>query len=79
MAIKNSNSEKNQISLGFSYDEEKLKSYEEKLQKDVTESAKDATISIEKGKIAVKSETEGRTINLDTLDSKIKRKYKWGS
>lgn len=72
MAIKNSNSEKNQISLGFSYDEEKLKAYEEKLQKDVTQSAKDATISIEKGNMSVKPEAEGRTINLDTLDSKLK-------
>ena len=72
MAIKNSNSEKNQIPLGFSYDEEKLKAYEEKLQKDVTQSAKDATISIEKGNISVKPETEGRTINLDTLDPKLK-------
>ncbi|MCE5222237.1 MAG: VanW family protein [Clostridium sp.] len=72
MAIKNSNNEKNQISLGFSYDEEKLRAYEEKLQKDVTQSAKDATISIEKGKIAVKSEADGRTINLETLDSKLK-------
>ena len=72
MAIKNSNSEKNQISLGFSYDEEKLKAYEEKLQTDVTQSAKDATISIEKGNISVKSGTEGRTINLDTLEQKLK-------
>ena len=72
MVIKNSNNEKNQISLGFSYDEETLKTYEEKLQKDVAESAKDATISIEKGNISVKSETEGRSINLETLDTKLK-------
>lgn len=72
MAIKNSNNEKNQISLGFSYDEEKLKAYEEKLQKDVTELAKDATLSIEKGNISVKPGTEGRTINLDSLDLKLK-------
>jgi len=72
IAIKKSNNEKNQISLGFSYDEEKLKTYEEKLQKDVTQSAKDATISIEKDKIVVKSGTEGITINLDALDAKLK-------
>jgi vancomycin resistance protein YoaR len=72
MSIKNSNSEKNQISLGFSYDEEKLKAYEEKLQKDVAESAKDATISIEKGNISVKAGTEGKAINLDALDQKLK-------
>ena len=45
------NNKKSEISLGFSYDEEKLKAYEEKLQKDVTQSAKDATISIDKGNI----------------------------
>ena len=71
-AIKNSNNEKNQISLGFSYDEEKLKVYEEKLQKDVTQSAKDATISIEKDKIVVKAGVEGKTINLEKLDNQLK-------
>ncbi|BCZ44836.1 exported protein [Clostridium gelidum] len=71
-AIKNSDNEKNQISLGFSYDEEKLKAYEEKLQKDVTQSAKDATISIEKDKIVVKAGIEGKTINLDKLDNQLK-------
>ncbi|MDD3242053.1 MAG: VanW family protein [Bacilli bacterium] len=72
IAIKKSNNEKNQISLGFSYDEEKLKTYEENLQKDVTQSAKDATISIEKDNIVVKPGTEGITINLDALDAKLK-------
>lgn len=72
MYIKNASSEKNPIALGFSYDEEKLKVYEDKLQKNVTASAKDATISIEKGNITVKSGTEGKTINLDTLDQKLK-------
>ena len=72
ITIKSSNSKKNQISLGFSYDEEKLKVYEEKLQKDVTQSARNASISIEKGNITVKPGTEGITINLDTLDQKLK-------
>lgn len=72
MSIKSASSEKKSISLGFSYNEEKLKLYEEKLQKDVTGSAKDATISIEKGNITVKPGTEGRTINLDMLNQKLK-------
>lgn len=70
--IKSSDSEKNDIPLEFSYNEENLKTYEEKLKSDVTQLAKDATISIEKGNIVVKSETEGRTINLETLDKKLK-------
>lgn len=71
-AIKNTDNEKSQISLGFSYDEEKLKVYEEKLQKNVTQPAKDATISIEKDKIVVKAGIEGKTINLDELDNQLK-------
>lgn len=72
MIIKNGNSKKNEIQLEFSYNEEKLKSYEEKLQGDVTQSAKDASINIQKNNIVVKPEIEGRTINLDLLDQKLK-------
>lgn len=72
MTIKNGDSKKNNITLGFSYDEDKLKAYEEKLQKDVTQSAKDATISIDKGNIIVKPETVGKTISLEVLDQKLK-------
>ncbi len=72
MIIKNAISKKNEIPLEFSYNEEKLKSYEEKLQGDVTQSAKDASINIQKNNIVVKPEVEGRTINLDMLDQKLK-------
>jgi vancomycin resistance protein YoaR len=71
-AIKNKDDKKNEIPLDFSYDEEKLKEYEEKIQSDITQSSKDATISIDKGKVLVKAGIEGRTINLDTLDGKLK-------
>ncbi|AQR97548.1 VanW family protein [Clostridium saccharoperbutylacetonicum] len=72
MTIKNGENAKNEISLGFSYDEEKLKAYEKKLQNEVGESPKDATVSIDKNNIVVKPETEGKTINLENLDSKLK-------
>lgn len=72
MVIKNGTSEKNDILLKFSYNEENLRTYEEKLKNNVTQLAKDATISIEKGNVIVKPETEGRTINLETLDQKLK-------
>ena len=72
MTIKNGDNKKSEITLGFSYDEDKLKAYEEKLQNDVTQSAKDATINIEKGNIIVKPETVGKTISLEVLDQKLK-------
>ena len=71
-SIKSVDSKKSEVSLGFSYNEEKLKAYEEKLKNDVTQSTKDATISIDKGNITVKAGTEGKSINLDTLDQKLK-------
>lgn len=72
MTIKNGNSKNNEIALGFSYNEDKLKAYEEKLQNDVTQSAKDATINIEKGNVIIKPETVGKTISLEVLDQKLK-------
>ena len=71
-AIENGKSKKSDIPLEFSYDEEKLKAYEEKLKSDVNQSAKDATISVDKGNITVKAGIEGKAINLDTLDQKLK-------
>jgi len=70
--IKNGDNKKNEIPLDFSYNEEKLKEYEVKLQKDVTQTAKDASINIEGNNFTVKPETEGKTVNLDTLDQKLK-------
>jgi len=72
MIIKNGDNKKNEITLDFSYNEEKLKEYEAKLQKEVTQTSKDASINIEGNNIAVKSGTEGKTVNLDTLDQKLK-------
>lgn len=72
MTIKNGDKKNNEISLGFSYDEEKLKTYEEKIQKDVTQSAKDASVSIEGGNIKVNPGSEGRTIKLEELDHQLK-------
>lgn len=63
---------KNQIPLGFSYDEEKLKAYEEKLQSDAAKSPQDATLSISGNNITINPEIEGRTIKLETLDEKLK-------
>ncbi|OOM74400.1 vancomycin B-type resistance protein VanW [Clostridium puniceum] len=70
--IKNGDNKKNEITLDFSYNEEKLKEYETKLQKEVTQTAKDASINIEGNNIAVKPGIEGKTVNLDTLDQKLK-------
>lgn len=72
MIIKNGDTKKNEISLDFSYNEEKLKEYEAKLQKDVTQTAKDASINIEGNNIAVKPGTEGKTVNIDKLDQQLK-------
>lgn len=70
--IKNGENNKNVIPLDFYYSEEKLKEYEAKLQKEVTQAAKDASISISGNNITVKPETEGRTVNLEILDQKLK-------
>ena len=72
MIIKNGESNKNTIPLDFSYNEEKLKEYEAKLQKEVTQTAKDASINVDGNNITVKPGIEGKTINLDTLDQKLK-------
>lgn len=72
MIIKNGENNKKVIPLDFSYNEEKLKEYEAKLQKEVTQAAKDASININGGNITVKPETEGKTVNLETLDQKLK-------
>ncbi|MFW2491477.1 VanW family protein [Clostridium chromiireducens] len=72
MTIRSGSSKKSEVQLGFSYDEEKLKKYEEKLINDATQSANDAKVSIQKNNIVIKPESEGRTINLETLDKQLK-------
>lgn len=71
-AIKNSENEINEIPLKFTYDEEKLKAFEEQLQKEVTKPAKDATINIDRGNISVNEGIDGITINSEILDTKLK-------
>lgn len=72
ISIKSGSNKKNETNLGFSYDAEKLKSYEEQLQTEVTQSAKDATLSIDGNNITVNPEVDGKTLDLDTLDEKLK-------
>lgn len=60
------------IELNFSYDEEKLKGFEKNLIDEVSESPKDATLSIDGDKISVQPEVDGLTIDEDELDSKLK-------
>lgn len=70
--IKNINSNKNDIVLDFSYDEEKLKEYEKKIESDVMQSPKNATISINGSNISIIEESYGKSINLDNLHAKLK-------
>lgn len=72
ISIKSNNSKSKEVPIKFSYNEEKLKEYEEKLQIAVNQPAKDAAVSIQKNNIVIKPETEGKTVNLDTLDQKLK-------
>lgn len=72
MIIKNGDNKKTEIQLEFSYSEEKLKEYEAKLQKDVTQAAKDASISVDGSNITVKPGIEGKTIKLEVLDQELK-------
>lgn len=72
MSIKHGENAKSEISSGFSYDEEKLKEYEEKLKNSVNQPAKDASLTINQKNIEVKPEIEGKTLNLETLDQKLR-------
>lgn len=72
ISIKSNNSKSKEVPIKFSYNEENLKEYEEKLQIAVNQPAKDAAVSIQKNNIVIKPETEGKTVNLDTLDQKLK-------
>ncbi|EKQ58148.1 MULTISPECIES: VanW family protein [unclassified Clostridium] len=72
MNIKSDGSKKNDIPLGFSYNEEKLKAYEEKIKSDATQSAANATITIKGNNFSITPEIEGQTVNLETLDKQLK-------
>lgn len=69
-AIKNGN--ENEVGLDFSYDEEKLKQYEEEIKNKVTQSPQNATININGSSISVKDGKDGKTIDMDVLDQKLK-------
>ena len=61
-----------EIELAFSYDENKLKEFEEKVIKEVNKEPVNASITITGDKIQVKPEEDGIGVSIDTLDSKIK-------
>jgi len=60
------------IPIEFTYDEEKLKSFEESIKNEVNSEPKNATIVISNGSISVQSESDGKTINMEELDGRIK-------
>ncbi|WP_297428164.1 VanW family protein [Clostridium sp.] len=76
MNIKSDGSKKNDIPLGFFYNEEKLKAYEEKIKSDATKSAANATITIKGNNFSITPETEGQTVSLETLDKQLKESIK---
>ena len=62
----------NNIDIDFSYDENKLKEFEENIIKEVNKEPVNASITISGDKIQVKPDEDGIGINIDALDSKIK-------
>ena len=64
--------EKAEIEMKFSYNEDKLKEFEKNLINEVSQSPKDATLSINGDNISVEPEVDGLTINEEELDSKLK-------
>lgn len=70
--IKSIIGDKNDIQLDFSYDEEKLKEYEKNIESDILQSPKNATININGSDISIIEEADGKAINLETLDQKLK-------
>ncbi len=70
--IKNKGEEKHEIDLKLSYDEEKLKTYEESIKDKVQTEPKDATLSINGKSFSVVDEVVGKSINMDEFDKKLK-------
>lgn len=68
--------EAKQVPLSFTYDEEKLKEFEKTIEDKVNVEPKNAKINISNGNISVENETDGKSINIDELDSKIKEALK---
>ncbi|WP_410747541.1 VanW family protein, partial [Clostridium neonatale] len=65
-----------QVPINFTYDEEKLKEFEKTIEDKVNVKPKNAQINISNGNISVESESDGKSINIDELDSKIKEALK---
>nr|WP_243428907.1 VanW family protein [Clostridium botulinum] len=70
--IKNKGEEKHEIDLKLSYDEEKLKTYEESIKDKVQTEPKNATLSINGKSFSVVDEVVGKSINMDEFDKKLK-------
>ncbi|WP_308462471.1 VanW family protein [Clostridium weizhouense] len=70
--ISNRGSNKHKVDLGFSYDEEKLKAYEEKLKNEVNQSPKNATLVFDNNGFSISDEVQGKSISIETLDEKLK-------
>ena len=68
--------EASQIPLSFTYDEEKLTEFEKTIEEKVNVEPKNAKINISNGNISVESESDGKTINVEDMDSKIKEALK---
>lgn len=70
--IKGKGSDNSKIPLDFSYDENKLKEFEEKIQSEVGQKPKNATLNINGSDISIQDEVDGKTINLELFDQKLK-------
>ncbi|MDR5587328.1 MULTISPECIES: VanW family protein [Clostridium] len=70
--IKNKGKDKHEIDLNLSYDEEKLKAYEEMVKSKVEDEPKDATLSINGNGFSIVDEVVGKSINMDEFDKKLK-------
>lgn len=65
-----------EIPINFEYDEEKLKEFEKTIENKVTLEPKNAKINISNGNISVQNELDGKSINIEEMDSKIKEALK---
>ena len=60
------------VEMNFSYNEDKLREFEEKVIEEVNQDPVNASITIVGDKVQVEDEKDGMCIDIDTLDSKIK-------
>lgn len=68
-----------EVPIEFTYDEEKLISFEQTIKNEVNLEPKNATINILNGNISVQNESDGKTINMEELDLRIKEALKSNS